>query len=190
MTVTHSDFHFIWAFYKVVNQVSDIIHIFSPTFPLHSVRTFYDLMHWLATILLFVLIKSLDWANTQKIYKAWAQVATAEEAIKHDPACLIPKNSETWLWRSLRTADMVQAFRQQCGGRFLCGLPAQRLAAFQHTVTAFSPVKLNRSPTPRWVTHYSLRRKRENKSTCSRIPCCKESDWNITSSFPLLGLLP
>lgn len=73
------------------------------------------------------------------------------------PCCCKKKNkkSETSLWIPCRLQTWFK-HGQQCSGHFLCGLPAQSLAAFQHTVPRISPVKLNRSPTPRWVTHYSL----------------------------------
>lgn len=56
---------------------------------------------------------------------------------------------------------MSQAFGQPCSDHFLCGLPVQTLANLQ--VTTFSLRKLNRSPTPGWVTLYFIQRETEKK---------------------------
>lgn len=112
-----------------------------------------------------ILIKSWDWANTlasdntqstssplhvpRRSNKTGPLRAETLETVKLD--CNIPYGLQTWVKPSGNNAAVVS-----CVGFLLKGLPLSSTP-----VTAFNPVKLNRSPTPRWVTH-DYRRKRGN----------------------------
>lgn len=134
--------------------------------------------------LFIILIRSWGWEKHTRVYDAKQQNRrqpvhrSSDKPKKLD--CKIPCGLQTWF----------EAFRQQCSGRFLRGLPASnRLTAFPAHGHCIQPCESEQ------VTHTSLSHPAFITTSPERKGGAKahvpeQSEWNMTSSSALLQLLP